>query len=534
MTPTRHFLLPCVLGALALPGCAETDSDLFTAKFSGTPPAGGETLRLDEEGTIVNGRIVGDCISGPACAPSVLGAGIVIAGDLDADGFDDLLFHTMIYTDDFSAPHRGGVYVVYGRPIWADEATIEPDAVIGVDSDSQGSFALARAGDVDGDGYADFLIGGYERPACRGQDHPEDAEVGRVYLVYGGPARLSGSVPVADVASTIVDEAPCRGLGVAIASAGDLDGDGYGDFAAGGDANVHWPADPPGAGRVYLFYGGPRRLPAISSIASADATLRGRLDVGGFASGLASAGDIDGDGDSELLIAERVDYGIDKHGEYLTNSATYLVAGGIRLAGDLDATTAPGIATFTGYGLHGVPSAGLGDLDEDGLDDFALAGWATGEDVGASEVATFLFYGRPDGFGPSVSVSSADVIIRTSSFALMSFGAAADHDGDGHRDIVFGDAFFADWRGAAHLIRGTGYRWTGDFPLVDIATTYVGSERLQWFSHLPAGRTHNPVWFPEQAGDLVVGGGDVDGDGTSDLVIGAPGGETLGRAYILR
>ncbi len=246
MRPTRLFLVTYALGALALPGCAATDSELFAVKASGHPPSSGGTFRLDESGDILNGRLVGDCASG--CGNSGFGLDIVIAGDLDADGYDDVLFSAPGYAEDLSAGPQGGVYIVYGHSTWADEATIEPDAILEVNLDSgELSAALAGAGDVDGDGYSDFLVGAQQRSFCAAEalepgGGGEDAGFGRVHLVYGGPSRLSGSVPIADVASTFVDEARCRGLGSAVASAGDLDGDGYGDFAAGGDTNFGHPS----------------------------------------------------------------------------------------------------------------------------------------------------------------------------------------------------------------------------------------------------------------------------------------------------
>ncbi len=155
------------------------------------------------------------------------------------------------------------------------------------------------------------------------------------------------------------------------------------------------------------------------------------------------------------------------------------------------------------------------------------------EDAGG-DVAAFIFYGRSNGFGSSVPVSGADVILRTPSDHgwHMAIAGAADRDGDGHRDIVVGDTALGDSRGGAHLISGTGNRWTGDFPLADIATSYVGSEQISLETVL-FGDPFPPI--PDFAGVDIAGGGDVDGDGMADLIVGAPGLDAvLGRAYILR
>ncbi|HKE17726.1 MAG TPA: hypothetical protein VKB80_22780 [Kofleriaceae bacterium] len=537
MATTRQllFLLTCAVVGPALVGCGETDAELFAYKTS-PPPTGGGTFRLDESADIVNGTIIGDCSVG--CGPDSLGSDAVVAGDLDGDGFDDVLFGSFAYTPDLvTQPSRGGIYVVYGHATWAAQATLEPDAILqlgGID----GELDVAPAGDVDGDGYADFLVGSANIGLCRNElleppstPLPDEDVLGRAHLVYGGPTRLSGAIPIASVSSTIVDETRCLGFGVTVASAGDLDGDGYGEFVVGSDPTRGQLPPEAGNGRAYLFYGGPTRLPMTSTVAAANATLRGRADAFGFASELASAGDTDGDGDSELLIADA--YGNQAPEWYNGAAAAYLIPGGDRLAGDLDATTLPGHATFTGDGLDAGHIAPLGDIDEDGLDDVAFGGKQSDEPADG-DVAGFLFYGRAGGFDPSMPVSAADVVLRTPGGAKP-IAAAGDLDGDGHRDILVGDYHLDDQRGAAYLISGTGGRWTGDFALRDIAAIYRGSEGLP-FDPFPEGYPDAPT--PprsfDRAGASVAGDGDIDGDGKSDVLVGAPGSTGIGRVFLLR
>ncbi len=218
------------------------------------------------------------------------------------------------------------------------------------------------------------------------------------------------------------------------------------------------------------------------------------------------------------------------------DSAVYLVAGGPRLAGDIDATTAPGITTFSGFGLHGVGSVGLGNLDEDGLDDVALTGWAGGAGLAGGDVAAFFFYGRPDGFGSSVLVTSPDVILRVpidrdpDDLEAMSIDAA-DLDGDGHRDILVGDT--SDRRLPGRSASHHRHRRAMDRRLPP-RRHRDDLPRLRADPVLHH-RVRRDLSGPRSAGADVAGGGDVDGDGKADMIVGAPGSDfSFGRAYILR
>jgi hypothetical protein len=533
MTPARQFLVTGVLIALTPAGCVETDAPLFAPleKMEG----GGDTVELAGSADILEGRLLGDC-SGAACGTSGFARTTTIVGDLDGDGRDDLVFGVPGHTRDLYRAAEGAVYVVYGRSTWADEETVEPDAILELaGSHGVNAISVARAGDVDGDGHADFLVGDWNGESCTAkslepEEGPYDPSFGSAHLVHGGPTRLSGTLTVTDVASTFVDDGECRGLGASVASAGDLDGDGFDDFVIGSDPNFFGGVpEQLGQGRAHLFYGGADRRPAVSSISMADAVLRGRPEQAGFAKGMTAAGDVDGDGDGDLLIAEN-DWNLGLS-ETVAGSS-YLLRGGDRLAGEVDATSSPRVAIISGEGLHGVFSAGLGDIDEDGRDDFALGGGATFD----GDVVAFVFFGRADGFEHSSPVSTADVILRRDPAlphgAWMPIASAGDHDRDGHRDVIIGDPGLGDGRGGLYFISGQGMRWTGDGPVADVATTYVGSEQPVFDERL----AKDPPWLPlDLAGASLDGDGDVDGDGHADLVVGATSdGDALGRAYLLR
>ena len=104
--------------------------------------------------------------------------------------------------------------------------------------------SVAGAGDVNGDGYADVIVGA---PTTRG-----GADAGAAYVYFGGP----GADDVADL--TLLGAAAGDYFGCAVAGAGDVNGDGYGDVIVGAYGN---DAGGAAAGRAYVYFGGARRTP---------------------------------------------------------------------------------------------------------------------------------------------------------------------------------------------------------------------------------------------------------------------------------
>jgi FG-GAP repeat/FlgD Ig-like domain len=125
--------------------------------------------------------------------------------------------------------------------------------------------AVSSAGDVNGDGYADVIVGAHYYEPGTGR--------GRAYLYYGGP----GSDNVADL--TMTGQAASDEFGYSVSSAGDMNGDGYADVIVGAIA-----APGNNTGRAYVFYGGP----AADNVA--DLTLSGAAVNNFFGNSVSSAG----------------------------------------------------------------------------------------------------------------------------------------------------------------------------------------------------------------------------------------------------
>ena len=199
-------------------------------------------------------------------------AGFSVAGpgDVDLDGVPDLLV---------GARGADAVYLVSGA---GSQVLAEAPRLVG-EVASWAGVAVDGAGDTDGDGWPDLVVG------ARNDDLGGD-DAGAAYLVRGpvGSGLLRDHV-------TLLGEGPGDNAGIAVAGPGDLDGDGLADLAVG--ARNH-DAGGSNAGAVYLLFG------PISSGTLGDEGVKLLGKQSGDLAGrsLAAAGDIDGDGQQDLLV----------------------------------------------------------------------------------------------------------------------------------------------------------------------------------------------------------------------------------------
>jgi hypothetical protein len=372
--------------------------------------------------------------------------------DLNGDGYADLLI---------------GSYVHFGGP----QGLAETPAVI-LDSSLASSFPFdnpwASAGDVNGDGYGDLVV--------LDPDGASDFIAAYVYLgSANGPSpspsfKLGGSYPQNEF------------FNLTLAGVGDVNGDGYADIVVG-DPNV-------GTGAAYVYLGsaaGPSRGYNLS--------LQGT--AGSLGISVAGAGDVNGDGYADLLIADR--------SVETARGFGYVYLGGPR--GPTDAV----LVALTGPdgGDLATPSvAAAGDVDGDGYADL-LIGSPDGETGGA-----FLYLGGPFGptAKPSVTLRGAD-----SAFGTALIGAG-DVNGDGYADFVVTDALSA-----------TSNPQTMSSGL-DLALVFLGGP--QGPSATPTTTLSNPdVTGTLQTFQSPLGAGDFNGDGYSDFTTPAVGQRQLEYVY---
>jgi hypothetical protein len=369
--------------------------------------------------------------------------------------------------------------------------------------------ALGADGDLDGDGYGDLIIGApYSDPISR-------SGTGRAYVLYGSASPSGG--PLASAPAIITGAGRYSYLGHQVDIVGDVNQDGYDDMVVGAPGDSTLLAY---SGAAYLFLGGPTRLSGGLSTSAADAAYRRGTSNARFATSVAGAGDVDGDGFDDLLIGGPADA--------LRYGAVYLIYGSP--APDASTTVSTSTPNFSGGLSNGELgqrySIGALDHDGDGLNDLAL-GEPLNSAHGASWGKVYLHYGDAARFTGTTIAASADATLNGPGFpgADTAFGYAVaegtDINGDGYDELVASGHWYDQNgynSGAVFIYLGGPSRRLGVIPNNAMDATLLGVNPFDLF------------------GCDLAGGDDVNSDSYEDLVIGAWGWDTpaadAGAAYV--
>ncbi|HEV3001706.1 MAG TPA: hypothetical protein VGW75_13275 [Solirubrobacteraceae bacterium] len=307
-------------------------------------------------------------------AITVVGPGVgyaAAAGDVNGDGTGDLVVAAIGDFEDDEPPHAWVVFGGEGLRGRVDVRRLGAGGfrIQGRPDDGLAVYSAAAAGDVDGDGLGDVVLGMPLAGLGRGEDEMAGRELleasGAAYVVYG--RRETTTVDVAAPgAATRIEGRPAGYLGLVVAGAGDVDGDGLGDVAVSAPIRpVRGPRAEQQRGDVFVVLG-ERERPASRDVnALGPAGFRVAGYAGGAATGssLAAPGDVDGDGLADLLV------GAPGTGEDDPVGGAAHVVYGAREPADV-ALAEPGDRALTLRGTSieqaGTAVAGGTDLDADG------------------------------------------------------------------------------------------------------------------------------------------------------------------------
>jgi hypothetical protein len=436
------------------------------------------------------------------------------AGDVNGDGIDDLLISA--YKVGIFAP-PGTVYLIYGTQ-WSPPKTLDlsnADVVMtGTQNGSRTGFSLGAAGDVNNDGFDDFLIGANGYDLSGG-----NADSGRVYLIYGR-ANLSATFnldSLPDGAGTIF-ASPNGGdlLGSSVAGAGDVNGDGTPDILIGSSG-----ADTGGliqSGQAVLVYGSDAfgNIVDVGSITESEGVfLNGSGAVEHAGRSVASAGYFNNDGFADIILgADDADANGPESGR------AYVVYGSPSLPGiiALGSLGSAGL-TIDGPGAGdnlGESVSGGGDVNGDGFDD-VVVGSHQFDDTGSNEGLATIIYGGSSlpteldagNLGAAgVTLTGIDGSDEAGFSVAMTRTLSGDVNGDGFADVLVsarqGDPHGGQ-SGEVYLLHGN-----------NALPTSLSLESLSF-----RGVQLNGTSGGDRAGDSLAMVGDFNNDGFEDYAIGA-------------
>ena len=460
------------------------------------------------------------------------GRAVSSAGDVNGDGYDDIIIGSPFA--DPNGEGSGASYVVFGKASGFSR-TIELSELDGSDgfrldgssAHHLSGYSVSSAGDVNGDGYDDIIIGAHY--ASQG---------GASYVVFGKESSFSRAIELSELDGSdgfrIGGENRGDKSGYSVSSAGDVNGDGYDDIIIGAVG-----ADPNGtsSGSSYIVFGKEGNFGRTIELSELDGRGGFRIDgenaydKSGYS--VSSAGDINGDGYDDIIIGAHY---VDRYGDTISASS-YVVFGKesdfnrtIELS-ELDGRDGFRIDGENTDDNVGKSVSSAGDINGDGYDDIIIGAWGADPNGRSGSGSSYVVFGKESSFSRAIELSELD---GSDGFRIdgwshylsgYSVSSAGDVNGDGYDDVIIGahNASLSGGRqsGASYVVFGkaSGFNATINLSASSGGIRIDGANVGDW------------------SGYSVSSAGDVNGDGYDDVIIGAaladPNGRDSGANYVV-
>ncbi|MDQ3022055.1 MAG: FG-GAP-like repeat-containing protein [Bacteroidota bacterium] len=413
---------------------------------------------------------------------AAFGFSVSTAGDVNGDGFDDVIIGAPFYDNNHA--NEGKVFVYLGSLIGLlNTATW---SAVSNQADSYFGWSVSTAGDVNNDGYSDIIIG------ANSYDQGQTDE-GRAFVYHGSISGLSLTPNWTGECNQSNSQ-----YGWAVSTAGDLNNDGYSDVVVGAPLFDNVQSDE---GRAFIYFGSASGLSNPVS-----QTAESNQPTAHFGGSVSTAADVNGDGFSDIIVgANTYDNPLRDQG------CSFVYLGSATGIASTSNWSTPNIQSF--FSFLGCSVSSAGDINGDGYSDI-ITGADSYDNVETDEGKVFVYYGSATGLPATANWTTES----NQPYAHMgnSVSGAGDFNNDGYSDVIIGAKEFDNGQsneGGAFIYFGSS---TG---LSNVSNVSMESNQINSYF-----------------GTSVSCAGDVNADGYSDVIVGAyiydNGQSNEGRAFV--
>lgn len=420
------------------------------------------------------------------------GYSVAGAGDVNNDGYDDILIGAHFFDASSDDDDTGKAYLIFGKESgWAMNTLLsDADAsFIGESEEDEFGHCVTGIGDINNDTFDDFAISAL-------YSSEGGLFAGKTYIYFGNTTdKWSKNMASVSVELTFIGESDWDESGISVAGAGDVNDDGYDDFLIGAHISNDGGSK---SGKSYLILGNTREnFGFLTNLSKANASYIGEAAYDQSGWSVAGAGDVNDDGYDDFLISAHLN---DQAG--VEAGKSYLIFGNSTTNLKLNTNLSHANASFIGEAAGdyaGLQVAGAGDVNNDSYDDF-LIGTPWNDEGGNNIGQTYLILGRASNWEKNISLINANASFNgeeSVDYSGWAVAAAGDINNDTYDDILIG-AILNDQGGTdagkTYLILGHENDWAMDSSLSTANASFIMYNKQPLIPFFPP--SEEPIMIP--------------------------------------